>query len=41
MSQCDPPQMAKPTHAHDLDHAGFRVGNYVKQKKNDKDMKTK
>jgi len=32
--------MAKPTRAYDLDHAGFRVGNYVKQK-NDKYVKTK
>jgi len=40
MSQCDPPRKAKPTHAYDLFHAGFREGNYVKQK-SDKDIKTK
>jgi hypothetical protein len=22
--QCDPPQMAKPTHAYDIDHVGLR-----------------
>lgn len=38
-SQCDPPRKGKPTYACDLDHAGFREGNYVKQK-SDKDIKT-
>ena len=40
-SQCDPPHKAKPTHAYYLDNAGFREGNYVKQKKNDNDIKSK
>jgi hypothetical protein len=39
-SQCDAPRKTKPTPACDLDHAGFREGNYVKQK-SDKDIKTK